>query len=327
MTSERFLITGAMGCIGAWAVRNLVRAGIQTAIFDLSDDPARMRLIMSEAEIAQVHFIRGDITDLASVKRAVSDTGATHIIHLAGLQIPFCKANPALGAQVNVVGTVNVFEAVRQAGEQIRGLTYASSVGALGPDDFYPDKPVAGDVPLRPNTLYGVYKQANEHTARVYWQDWQVGSVGLRPYIVYGVGRDQGLTSDLAKAILAAAANRPFHIKFSGPVALQYANDVARIFIGAARAGYQGATVCNLRNDVIDVAGFTATLRAEAPAARITFETNSPLPFPADLDDRGLRQILGQVPRTPLSQAIRQDLELFQTLVAEERIDLGQLER
>jgi UDP-glucuronate 4-epimerase len=326
MSEERFLITGALGCIGAWIGRNLRQQGVQTAVFDLSSDAYRMKLVMSEEELAQVRFITGDITDLSTVEKAVVETGATHVIHLAGLQVPTCKANPTLGAWVNVVGTVNIFEAVRRAGSQVRGLVYASSVAALGPDDFYPQKPIRDDVPLRPDTLYGVYKQANEHTARLYWQDWQISSVGLRPYVVFGVGRDQGLTADLAKAILAAAAKRPFHIKFSGPVALQYVDDTARIFIESARAGYRGAAVCNLRNDVITVADFVTALRAEAPGAQITFETNHPLPFSADLDDSGLRRILGEVPHTPLRAAIRQSLEQFKVLLAQDRIDLAQLE-
>lgn len=323
---ERFLITGAMGCIGAWVVYNLVREGVPTAVFDLSDNPHRMRLILSQDEIDRVRFITGDITDPLAIAQALAETGATHVIHLAALQVPFCRADPVLGARVNVVGTVNLFEAVRQAGDQVRGLAYASSVAALGPDNFYPQKPVQDDAPLRPDTLYGVYKQANEHTARLYWQDWQVGSVGLRPYIVYGAGRDQGLTSDIAKAILAAAAGRPYHVKFSGPVALQYADDVARIFIAAARAEHKGAAVCNLRQDVVDVADFVEALRAEAPDAHITQETNRPLPFPADLDDSGLRRILGSVPHTQLPAAIRHSLDLFQSLLAQGRINLQQLD-
>jgi len=326
MSEERFLVTGAMGCIGAWVVTNLVREGISTAVFDLSDNPHRMQLIMSQDEIDRVRFVSGDITDLAAVEQALAQSRATHVIHLAALQVPFCRADPVLGARVNVVGTVNMLEAVRRAGDQVRGLAYASSVAALGPDDFYPQKPVLDDVPQRPDTLYGVYKQANEHTARLYWQDWQVGSVGLRPYIVYGAGRDQGLTSDVAKAILATAAGRPFHIKFSGPVALQYADDVARIFIAAARTEHRGAAVCNLRQDVVEVAGFVKALQAEAPEARITQETKRPLPFPADLDDSGLRRILGDVPHTPLPAAIRQSLDLFRSLLAQNQIRLEQLD-
>jgi len=218
---------------------------------------------------------------------------------------------------------VNIFEAARHAG--IQGLSYASSLAVLGPAEEYPEGPVGDDVPLLPRTLYGVYKVANEGTARIYWQDWAVGSVGLRPYIVYGVGRDQGMTSDIAKAVLAAAAGQPFHIRFDGPVGLQHADDVSKMFIGAARAGYQGAAMCNLRNDITEVADFVQLLQAEAPDAQVTYAANKPLPFPADLDDGGLRTILGDIPWTPIADAIHNDFTRFQMLVDHDKIDLNQL--
>jgi UDP-glucuronate 4-epimerase len=330
MPAERFLITGALGCIGAWTVKALVEAGLPVAVFDLSDDPYRLRLLMAPDQLARVQFLQGDVTDLGSVRPALSASRATHVIHLAGLQVPFCRANPSLGASVNVVGTINVLEAVRQSGGQVRGLAYASSVAALGPDEYYPHKPVPDEAPQRPDTLYGVYKQANEHTARVYWQDWGVGSLGLRPYTVYGVGRDQGLTSDLTKAILAAAAGRPYHVNFGGPVALQYAEDTARLFIACARAEYQGAAACNLRNDVVEVGEFIAMLARVAPGAHITYQADRRLPFPADLDDAGIRSILrgilGELPHTPLEAAIRQTYARFRALLEAGQVDLAQLQ-
>jgi nucleoside-diphosphate-sugar epimerase len=255
----------------------------------------------------------------------VKDHGITHVIHLAGLQIPFCRADPALGAAVNVVGTVNVLEAVRHNG--VAGLSYASSLAALGPADLYPERPVPDDAQTAPATLYGVYKVANEETARIYWADWQVGSIGLRPYNVYGVGRDQGMTADIAKAILAVAAGKPFHIRYGGPVALQHASDVAEIFIAAARAEHQGATVVNLRNDVVTVEEFVSVLKQMHPQAKITNETDNVLPFPADLDDSGLGRLIGDIPHMPLADAIRRDVAHYSALLDAGKIDLGQLER
>lgn len=326
MSNQTFLVTGAMGCIGAWVLRNLVDEGVKAVAADLATNPVRPGLLLSPKELSDITFVQTDITDLAAVQQVVEKHQITHIIHLAGLQVPFCKANPSLGARVNVVGTVNIFEAAREFWGQVQGVAYASSLAVLGPADLYPQRPVPDDVLLYPGTLYGVYKQANEHTARIYWQDWQIGSVGLRPYIVYGVGRDQGMTSDIARAMLAAAASRPFHIRFDGPIALQYADDTAKIFIAAARAGHKGAAACNLRNTVIDVNEVVKMIRAEVPDAQLTVANNQPLPFPADLDDSGLRQIIGDIPHTPLKTALHQTLDQFQSLLAEERIDLKQLE-
>ena len=124
-------------------------------------------------------WIEGDIADAEAVDRAVAENGVGAILHLAALQVPFCRADPVAGARVNVVGTVAVFEAARRHG--VRRLAYASSIAAHGAPA---ESPYA-------STLYGAYKACDEAIARTYWQDWTVPSIGLRPGIVYGVGRDQ----------------------------------------------------------------------------------------------------------------------------------------
>jgi nucleoside-diphosphate-sugar epimerase len=325
MTKQTFLVTGAMGCIGTWVLRNLLDQGAEIIATDVDLEPARARLLMSDDELAGIQWNQLDVTDVKAVDEMVATNHVSHIVHLAGLQIPFCRSNPSLGSAVNVTGTVNILEAARN--NDIKGISYASSLAALGPEENYPERPIKDDAPLIPTTLYGVYKAANEGTAKIYWDEWQVGSVGLRPYVVYGVARDQGLTSDLAKAVLAAAAGRPFHIRFDGQVAMQHANDVAQIFIGAARAGYQGAASCNLRGDVLQISEFVRLLLEMYPDSQISYERDAPLPYPADLDDSGLRKILGGMPFTPLRTAIQQDVASFKKLLVEGKVDLVQLEQ
>jgi len=193
MTNDRFLVTGALGCIGSWILRNLVREGTPVSTLDRGNNHQRLELIMTPEEIAKIHFISGDITDLKAIESAVEESGANRLIHLAALQLPFCKADPPQGARVNVVGTVNMFEAAKHAG--IHQLVYASSAAVYGLSEEYPQGPLSHDAPLKPRSHYGVYKQANEGTARVYWMDDHIASIGLRPDVVYGPGRDQGMTS------------------------------------------------------------------------------------------------------------------------------------
>src|SRR5260370_23580947 len=133
MSTDRFLITGALGCIGAWTVRNLVRDGVPTVVFDLGRDPRRLKLIMTPDELARVTFVHGDITDLAALEQALDTHAITHVIHLAALQLPFVKADPPLGARVNVVGTVNVFEAAARRREPVDRVTSASSASPYHP--------------------------------------------------------------------------------------------------------------------------------------------------------------------------------------------------
>jgi nucleoside-diphosphate-sugar epimerase len=114
--SETYFITGAQGCIGSWIVKALTERGDQAVVFDRSDDSRRLSAIMNDDDLSRVRFITGDITDGAAVLSALSASGAARVIHLAGLQVPTCKADPVTGALVNVAGTLNVFEAARQLG-------------------------------------------------------------------------------------------------------------------------------------------------------------------------------------------------------------------
>ena len=190
MANTPYFMTGALGCIGAWVVKALVERGDVPVVFDRSDDTRRLRLLLDEASLGRVRFLRGDVTDASAVRTALAESRAQRVIHLAGLQVPTCKADPALGAMVNVVGTINVFEAARALG--LPRVVYASSAAVFGLADEAVDETVSPS----PLTHYGVFKQANEGNARVYFADHGVSSVGLRPFSVYGVGRDAGLTSD-----------------------------------------------------------------------------------------------------------------------------------
>jgi nucleoside-diphosphate-sugar epimerase len=315
MQSERFFITGGMGCLGAWVIRNLVKQGVHVTVFDLSQDKHRLELIMTLDEINQANFVSGDLTHTDAVASAVAESKASHIIHLAALQVPFCRANPPLGAAVNVVGTVNVFEAAKQAG--IRQVVYASSVAVYGTKDEYNSTLLPHDAPLHPNSHYGVYKQANEGTARIYWQDDKIASIGLRPYTIYGPGRDQGLTSTPTAAMLAAAKGESYEISFGGSNGFQYADDVARIFIQAARTPFEGADVFNIRGSVVHIRDVIAAIEAAEPAAkgRITF-VDKPLVLPEGQEDIALRSVLGDLPDTPLQQGVAETISIFKQALA-----------
>src|SRR5262249_31272880 len=114
--SQTYFITGAQGCIGSWIVKALVERGDTAVIFDRSEDRRRLAAIISPADLSRSRFVSGDITDVVAVRSALEESGAKKIIHLAGLQVPTCKADPITGAFVNVIGTLNLFEAARAHG-------------------------------------------------------------------------------------------------------------------------------------------------------------------------------------------------------------------
>ena len=316
----RVLLTGGYGCIGSWIVRNLLARGDQAFIYDLKEDPSRMRLLLSEEQVRQVTYLPGDVTDLPALKAAIEINQITHIVHLAGLQVPTCRANPVLGAKVNVLGTLAVFEAVREAKGQVQRLVYASSAAVFGPPEDYPPGRLADDVKLTPTTHYGFFKCCNEGNARVYFQDHGLSSIGLRPWTVYGVGRDLGMTSEPTKAIQALAAGQPYHIGYGGIQDLQYVEDVAGTFVRCLEAPYTGAKSYNLRGDVVGMPIFHQALCAADPRAAdlITFGERQ-LAIAYDLDDAALQRDLGPMPHTPLGEGVRRTLEHFRRLECGER--------
>src|ERR1044072_4868777 len=247
--SSTYFITGAQGCIGSWIVKALVERGDTAVIFDRSEDQRRLSAITSPEDLTRASFVSGDVTDLAAVRSALEKSEAKKIIHLAGLQVPTCKADPVTGAFVNVIGTLNLFEAAKAvSAEQI---VYASSAAVYGAGDS--DTPVTEATATEPATHYGVFKRANEGNARIYFLDHGVNSVGLRPLTVYGGNRDTGLTSDPTKAMKAAVLGVPFHIRFSGATDFQYVEDTAAAFIACADNAPQGAHVFNLHGQTVSV--------------------------------------------------------------------------
>src|SRR5213596_293402 len=91
--SQTYFITGAQGCIGSWIVKALAERGDTPVVFDRSTDARRLSAIMEPEVIERVHFVVGDITDTEAVHLALQESNAKHIIHLAGLQVPTCKAD------------------------------------------------------------------------------------------------------------------------------------------------------------------------------------------------------------------------------------------
>lgn len=289
--------------------------------FDLAGEPRRLRLLMSSDELDRITLLTGDVSDLEAVEQAFAEHDITHVVHLAALQVPFCRADPPLGARVNVMGTVNVLEAARRRADRVRGLVYTSSIGMFDAAD---GDPVTGRLDVHstphPTTHYGVYKQANEGNARVYWLEHGLSSIGIRPLTVFGAGRDQGLTSDPTKAILAAVTGRPYRIGFGGRTLFQYAEDVATTLLQAARSGLNGAHVFNLTGSVASLDEFVSVIDRVVPgAADLISVDGAPLPFPDQIDDAGLER-LGPVHVTPLEAGVRATAEIFR-----ERLTSGAL--
>lgn len=291
------LVTGAGGCLGAWTLAILHASGVPVVAADLSDDRYRPGLVMGAEAAQALNWQSSDVTDARALRQLVDDHGIRAIIHYAGLQVPFCASNPALGARVNVEGTINILQTARDAG--IERTAFASSVAAHG-------IPPGGEYLA---TLYGAYKVANEHSAHVYWQDWQVPSVCIRPNVVYGVARDQGVSAKFSLAIQAAVEGRRYEIPYSGRLSWLHAGEAASAFIAAVSKKGDGAYVFDMNGGCDTVENGVTMLNECAPAADITV-SGAPFPFPPDMDDGPIRAHL-DYPSVAITDGIRSTFNAF----------------
>jgi nucleoside-diphosphate-sugar epimerase len=310
----RVLVTGANGCIGSWVVKSLLERDLDVLIFDVDPVPARLGLIAPAEQGRRVAIETGAIEDTVRVKALVKDQGITHIVHLAAALMPVCQANPVTGGLVNVVGTLNVFEAARDAGRAIR-IVYASSSAVWGPEEAYGSGKLTEDDPLKPATHYGIFKQANEGNARIFFENSGISSVGLRPWTVYGVGRDRGLTSDPTLAMKAVAMGQHYQMRLTGHMDLQYVRDVAEAFVLCLLAPRAGAHVFNLQGDVICMDELIAQLERLRPGAAGLITASGPqVPVAWRMDDAQLRAFVPDLTKTPLAQGIAETLDRFEEL-------------
>ncbi len=321
MSQQSFLLTGAQGCIGSWVIKNLLEWGHDVTAFDIDDRPVRLSLLLASDRLKRIHFACGDINDLEFVKRLIEQRTITHIVHLAGLMTPDCKARPVLGATVNVLGTLTMFEAARAYKGQVRCVAYASSGAVMGMDEQYDFLPVRDDAPRIPATLYGVFKTTCEDCARIYWQDEGVRTVGLRPPVVYGPGRDRGLTAGVTLAIKAALLGEDYEIGFGGPANMEFVDDVAKGFVLSALKEPDGAPAFNMLGEILEVEEMIRIIKDLLPTSKgkiTSLEKRNAMVN--RVDDSGIQALIGPFSRTPFRDGAKLTVDFFRRLLQEGRL-------
>lgn len=325
MPGETIALTGGCGFIGTWILRRLLDDGEIPVVFDLARNTSRWEMILSAAEIERVKFVSARVDD-DHFPQQIAAENPDAIIHLAGLQVPACRANPIAGAKANVLGTLNIFEAAKllktKSGKTPK-VVYASSAAVFGPDAEYGEKAIGDLSQPKPNSHYGAYKLCNENSAKAYWLANQIPSAGLRPLTVYGPGRDTGMTSFPTRALAAAIKGQPFDIPFSGPTAYIHAREVADMFVQCARRLTEGAKTYTVGGDIVRTPEFIRIASEILPAAQTLITcSGGDLPVASKMDDAALRADIPGLLRLPLKQGIAETVALFQQLHAAGKLNV-----
>lgn len=290
------LLIGGGGFLGAWIARRLASAGWGLRVFDLAPAPPIFRALAPELA-GQVDWRAGDVVDGPAVRAAAE--GCEAIVVLAGLLTPACRADPVRGAQVNLIGTLNAFEAACANG--CERLVYTSSAGVYGPDDAAEPRPVSH---------YGAFKLACEGSARAYARDHGLGSIGFRPFVVYGAGRETGVSAGPSLAARAAARGERYRIGYSGEVGLVYVEDLADLYARALERAPRGAEIYNVLGRRAGNDEVISTLRRLVPGADLSFG-GPDLGISADLGEPGLAESFPGLLTTTLEQGLARTVRFY----------------
>jgi UDP-glucose 4-epimerase len=231
------LITGGLGVNGAVTARLMVEDGLRPVLMD-----NRMDLTLMGDIKDRVDIVIGDICDQATLEKAVDDYKITHIAHLAALMPEPAEANPRLGVNVGVDGTINVLEVAR--GKNIKRVVFTSSKAAYGEitGEYAPPtcKPVREDHPKRPADLYGSIKVCCEEMGRYYRETYGIEFIVLRFVSIYGPGKQarHGPLSFYGQLIEKARSGERWLIPHGGDQLndVVYVGDVGRSVYLAVKA-------------------------------------------------------------------------------------------
>jgi UDP-glucose 4-epimerase len=194
LQGKRFLVTGGSGFIGSHVVDRLLERGARDVV--VFDKVVRRENLEHSGE--RVTVVEGDVTDARAVREATE--GADGVFHMAVLPLGPSVENPRLAHEVNVGGSLNVFEAARDAG--VEKVVYSSASSVYGDTEDTTDE----SHPLNTRTMYGATKLAGELYLRAFNDAYGLPYVTLRYMNVYGPRQEGGLVMAVTRRLLAGEA-------------------------------------------------------------------------------------------------------------------------
>jgi UDP-glucose 4-epimerase len=198
----RIVVTGGAGYIGSVAVHRLAARGDQVAVIDNLSQGHEAALPFG------VELIRADLRDQDEIARALQEHRPEAVLHFAALTIaPESVRDPASYWRVNACGTINLLDAMRDAGV---GIIVLSSTAAVYGSPAV--TPIVESAPLAPINPYGASKLAAERAVIAYAEAYGLRGAVLRYFNVAGavddIGEDHRPETHLIPNALDAAAGR-----------------------------------------------------------------------------------------------------------------------
>jgi UDP-glucose 4-epimerase len=177
----RALVTGGAGFIGSHIADRLAHAGHEVVVLDSFFTGSRANL---GAIADRIRLVEGDVRHVSTVEECAS--GCDVVFHEAAIvSVPYSVEHPQESHDVNIQGTINVLQAARKA--RTRRIVFASSAAIYGEDPTLPKIETMRAEPMSP---YGVEKITGEHYLATWSKLFEVETVALRYFNVFGPRQD-----------------------------------------------------------------------------------------------------------------------------------------
>jgi UDP-glucose 4-epimerase len=300
----KFFVTGGTGFIGWRVVQNLLQRGIPVVVGELNRDEKVVERLKG------AEFEKLDVSDTKSVEAVFQKhPGITHAIHLAYLMSAEVEANPHLGASVNLLGMINMFDATVR--HTLTRLVFTSSETYYGASqDPYGDRDVVEDdftSPANPFFTYGMMKVLNEFNAQKYVKKHGVSIVCTRPPVVFGHGRKRGSVLWAEDFATQPALEKPVTLPFPAHTrdSWIYVDDTAEQLVRLAMKPKLSHFAYNNGGETVTAAKLADEVKHWLPNAQISFDESKPTtPLIDRMSGKRLEQEIDFKPR-PLRDGIR----------------------
>jgi NAD dependent epimerase/dehydratase len=312
-TGVRVVVTGAGGFIGSHLIERLVRSGAEATAYLRYNSRSERGLIDSCAEEVRTHIqvVFGDLRDADSVRRTLR--GAEVVFHLGALVgIPYSYESPRQYVDVNVVGTLNVLEAVHEG--EVPRLVHTSTSEVYGTPVY---TPIDEKHPLQGQSPYSATKIGADKIVESFWRTYDLPVATLRPFNTYGPR--QSARAILPTIIRQALTQSTIRLGSLEPIRdMNFVSDTVDGFLGIARCDAaigkvvnvgsgRGLNVGEMVEGVGKVLGKKLHVVTEAQRVR---PPNSEIEA-LIADSSQARQLFGWRPRTTFEEGLRATIDWF----------------
>jgi nucleoside-diphosphate-sugar epimerase len=307
----RYLVTGGAGFIGSNIVHTLLARGESVRVLDNFSTGREVNLA---AVADKIELVRGDITDVETVRRAVD--GVEYVLHQAAIpSVPRSVDHPLDSDRANVLGTLNVLVAARDA--RVKRVVYAASSSAYGETPTLPKVETMAPDPLSP---YAVSKLAGEHYCKVFWVNYGLETVALRYFNVFGPRQDpkSHYAAVIPKFVNAYIDGVPATIYGDGEQSRDFCfieNTVSANLLACIAKDAAGKMVniaCNERTTLLEVIDILGDIFGKRIAPQHEPAKKGDIKHSL-ADITAARQVLGYEPKVKFAEGLRRTVEWYRS--------------